>query len=108
MRHVTVTPVSFSSFRIANEKESINAFVPLYGLVGAWDEACDRSSDQYPTRAADAHVAPDLLDQVNGPGDVRIDHVTNVLKILIKEGLAKPMACVGQQGGNGPIADGVV
>src|SRR5829696_2556425 len=23
-------------------------------------------------------VAPDLLDQVNGPGDVRIDHVTNV------------------------------
>src|SRR5215218_11495838 len=29
-------------------------------------------------------------------------------KILIKEGLAKPMACVGQQGGNGPIADRVV
>jgi hypothetical protein len=29
MRHVTVTPESFNSARRANEKESINAFVPL-------------------------------------------------------------------------------
>jgi len=29
MRHVTVTPVSFSSARKANENESMNVFVQL-------------------------------------------------------------------------------
>jgi len=29
MRQVTVTPVSFNSLRIANEKESMKALVPL-------------------------------------------------------------------------------
>ena len=45
------------------------------GLIGARHEAGDRAGDQDAAIALCAHVAADLVDQIDRAGDVGVDHV---------------------------------
>ena len=54
---------------------------------------------------ARAHVADDLLDQVDGAGDVGIDDAAYIGEILVEEGVAEAAAGVGEQHGDRATAD---
>jgi hypothetical protein len=67
------------------------------GLVSTGHEARNGSGDQDAAATPRAHVAPDLLDQIDRAGDVGVDHVPDVSEILVEEGLAQAQAGIGQQ-----------
>ena len=45
-----------------------------------------------------AHVAPDLLDQIDGAGDIGIDNADDFIEFLIQKAVTKPSAGIRQQG----------
>ena len=53
-----------------------------------------------------AHVAADLLDQVDRAGDVGVDDMADLREVLVEEGAAEPVAGVGEKRLDGPSADG--
>ena len=48
------------------------------------------------THTSSAHAPSDLMDQVDSPRDVGINHEANRLEVLIKEGVAKTTTGIGQ------------
>jgi hypothetical protein len=52
-----------------------------------------------------AHVPAELLNEVDGAGDIGVDHLQDVIEVLIQEALAKAPAGVGQQGIDLPPSD---
>ena len=106
MRQVTVTPVSLSSARSANEKEFEERLAGVVdGLIGARDEASDRTGDEDAAPLARAHVTADLLDEIDGAGDVGVHDAHDVIEILIEETFAKPSPGVCQERLHGTSAN---
>src|SRR3954470_16119669 len=66
-------------------------------LVGAGHEAGDRAGDQDAALAARAHVAADLVDQVDRAGDVGVDDAAHLGEVLVEEALAEAAAGVGEE-----------
>jgi hypothetical protein len=68
IKQVTLTPESFSSARKANERvdEGLSRFANR--LICPRHESSDRTGKQNPSRAASAHIAADLVNQVNCSG----------------------------------------
>ena len=98
IRQVTLTLVSRSSSRMANEKEiekRLGAVVD--SLETAGNEARDRAGDQDAPCIATPHIVTYPVDQIDGAGDVGVDHAPYLPKILIKEGTAKPPPGIGEQ-----------
>ncbi len=50
---------------------------------------------------ARAHLVTDRMDQEQRPGDVRVDHVSNIIKGLIQKRPAQPVACIRYQHSDG-------
>jgi hypothetical protein len=49
-----------------------------------------------------AHRSADELHEVNRAGDVRVDHMTGVVEVLVEKGVSQPVSGIGQQRINGP------
>jgi hypothetical protein len=77
----------------------------IHRLVGAEHKAGDRAGDQDASPAGRAHVAPDLLDQVERAGDVGVDDAARRGKILIEKRFAEAAPGVGQQRTNAAAAE---
>lgn len=45
------------------------------------------------------------MGEIEGPGDIGVDHVAPGCDVLVEEGVAQAMACVGQQRVDGAVAD---
>ena len=70
-------------------------------LEGARHEAGDRAGDQDAALAARAHVAADLLDQVDRAGDVGVDDVAAVVEVLVEEALPRPCPALASSASTG-------
>ncbi len=66
-------------------------------VQGAGLEAGHRPGDQHPAAAARHHAAHHVLQQVDGAGDVGLDHVLQRPEVLLQEGPGQAMAGVGHQ-----------
>ena len=51
-----------------------------------------------------AHVAADLLDEIERAGDVGVDDCAHVVEVLVEEAVAEPAAGIGQQRIDRPAA----
>src|SRR5690606_14743748 len=77
----------------------------VHRLVGTRHEPGNRAGDQDANLTATPHLSDDVLDQVHGTGDVRVDDVTYCTEVLVQEGTAEPSAGVGEQRGDGTTVD---
>src|SRR5205085_8836348 len=66
-------------------------------VEAARHEAGNRAGDEDPAAAAGAHLAADLLDQVDGAGDVGVDDVAHFVEVLVEESAAEALAGVGEK-----------
>jgi hypothetical protein len=66
-------------------------------LEGPRHKAGDRSCDQDASCATAAHIATNLLNEIQRAIDVGIDDIGPGFEILIQEALTEPNACVGEQ-----------
>ena len=73
------------------------------GLIGARHQLGDRADNENLAGAARAHVAADLLDQIQRAGDVGIDHVAHIGEILVEKSLAETAPGIGEQRLDGPV-----
>ncbi len=46
------------------------------------------------------------LHEIDRPGDVRVDHMTHVVEILVEKGVAETVSGIGQQRLHGPAGSG--
>ena len=80
----------------------MNAFVRVvHGLVGAGHKTRDRSGQEDAALASGAHLAPDELHEIDGAGDVGIDDVPNIGKVLVEKRATKAVARIREQGIHG-------
>ena len=93
-----MTPVSFSSARKRKGKRIDERFGAVVdGLIRARHETGDGAGQQDAALATAAHRPADELDQIDRPGDVRVDDVPRVLEVLIEKSVSQPMPGVGEQ-----------
>ena len=69
--------------------------------LGAGHKAGDGTGDQDASGTAGAHLAANLLDEVGGAGNVGVDDAADIGEVLIQEGMAQPVTCVGENGIDG-------
>ena len=67
------------------------------GLEGAGHVAGDRAGNQDAPLVAPGHLAQHLLHEVDRAGDVGVDHVLDVGKVLLEKAAAKAVAGIGKQ-----------
>ena len=72
------------------------SFMPVNGLIRARNEASYRACDQYLPFVVLTHVTSHALDQIEGAGDVGVDHAAPRIGILIQKAIAPTSTCICQ------------
>src|SRR6185437_15241883 len=69
----------------------------VHSLKASGHETGDRSGDEDAPGAPHAHVTTDCLNQSQRPGDIRVDHVSDFVEVLIEKRFPQSMPGIREQ-----------